>query len=177
VRKLLRIVQERIPKRFGFDRIGDIQVLCPMNRNGLGARSLNIEPSEGAEPARGGPHRTLRLDLLPGRQGHAGRERLRQGRLQRRSRRRIAYRTSRKASSSPSSMAGKSRSALANLISWFSLTPRRSTKAKARIPRRRDPAQHSALPNAAAEPGLHGSNAWETPRGAGRAEEGSRDRR
>jgi exodeoxyribonuclease V alpha subunit len=43
VRKLLAIVQERIPKRFGFDPIRDVQVLCPMNRGGLGARSLNIE--------------------------------------------------------------------------------------------------------------------------------------
>jgi exodeoxyribonuclease V alpha subunit len=43
VRKVLAIVQERIPKRFGFDPIRDIQVLCPMNRGGLGARSLNIE--------------------------------------------------------------------------------------------------------------------------------------
>jgi len=43
VRKLLAIVRQRIPKRFGFDPIRDIQVLCPMNRGGLGARSLNIE--------------------------------------------------------------------------------------------------------------------------------------
>jgi exodeoxyribonuclease V alpha subunit len=43
VRKLLAIVQERIPKRFGFHPARDIQVLCPMNRGGLGARSLNIE--------------------------------------------------------------------------------------------------------------------------------------
>ena len=50
VRKLLRIVQERIPKRFGFDRIGDIQVLCPMNRGGLGARSLNIELQKELNP-------------------------------------------------------------------------------------------------------------------------------
>jgi hypothetical protein len=40
VRKMLAIVRERIPKRFGFDPIRDIQVLCPMNRGGLGARSL-----------------------------------------------------------------------------------------------------------------------------------------
>ena len=32
----------RIPKRFGFDPVRDIQVLCPMNRGGAGARSLNI---------------------------------------------------------------------------------------------------------------------------------------
>jgi exodeoxyribonuclease V alpha subunit len=36
-------VQDRIPKRFGLDPLRDIQVLCPMNRGGLGARSLNIE--------------------------------------------------------------------------------------------------------------------------------------
>src|SRR5947209_683510 len=43
VRKVLAIVRERIPKRFGLDPVRDIQVLCPMNRGGLGARSLNIE--------------------------------------------------------------------------------------------------------------------------------------
>ena len=43
VRKLLMIVHDRIPKRFGLDPIRDIQVLCPMNRGDLGARSLNIE--------------------------------------------------------------------------------------------------------------------------------------
>ncbi len=42
VRKLLAIVGERIPKRFGLGPVRDIQVLCPMNRGGLGARSLNI---------------------------------------------------------------------------------------------------------------------------------------
>jgi exodeoxyribonuclease V alpha subunit len=43
VAKLLAVVCERIPKRFGLDPIRDVQVLCPMNRGGLGARSLNIE--------------------------------------------------------------------------------------------------------------------------------------
>jgi exodeoxyribonuclease V alpha subunit len=37
------VVQERIPRRFGLDPVRDVQVLCPMNRGGLGARSLNIE--------------------------------------------------------------------------------------------------------------------------------------
>jgi len=50
VRKLLAIVQERIPKRFGFDPIRDVQVLCPMNRGGLGARSLNIELQKELNP-------------------------------------------------------------------------------------------------------------------------------
>ncbi len=39
--ELLNVVTDRIPKRFGFDPIFDIQVLTPMNRNQLGARALN----------------------------------------------------------------------------------------------------------------------------------------
>jgi exodeoxyribonuclease V alpha subunit len=50
VRKLLAIVRDRIPKRFGLDPIRDIQVLCPMNRGGLGARSLNIELQNALNP-------------------------------------------------------------------------------------------------------------------------------
>jgi exodeoxyribonuclease V alpha subunit len=42
VRKLLAIVRERIPARFGLDPVRDVQVLCPMNRGGLGARALNL---------------------------------------------------------------------------------------------------------------------------------------
>ena len=39
--KLLRVVTERIPQRFGLHPIRDIQVLTPMNRGSLGARALN----------------------------------------------------------------------------------------------------------------------------------------
>jgi exodeoxyribonuclease V alpha subunit len=41
--KLMQVVTQRIPQRFGFHPVNDIQVLTPMNRGGLGARSLNIE--------------------------------------------------------------------------------------------------------------------------------------
>jgi exodeoxyribonuclease V alpha subunit len=34
-------VSERIPQRFGLDPVRDVQVLCPMNRGGLGAQALN----------------------------------------------------------------------------------------------------------------------------------------
>jgi exodeoxyribonuclease V alpha subunit len=37
VAKIVKIVRGRIPARFGLDPIRDIQVLCPMNRGGLGA--------------------------------------------------------------------------------------------------------------------------------------------
>lgn len=43
VRLILKVVGERIPARFGFDPVGDVQVLCPMARGGCGSRSLNIE--------------------------------------------------------------------------------------------------------------------------------------
>jgi exodeoxyribonuclease V alpha subunit len=41
-RKLRTVVSNRIPKAFGLDPIRDVQVLCPMNRGGAGARALNI---------------------------------------------------------------------------------------------------------------------------------------
>jgi exodeoxyribonuclease V alpha subunit len=44
-------VKTRIPRRFGLDPIRDIQVLCPMNRGGVGARSLNIELQAALNPA------------------------------------------------------------------------------------------------------------------------------
>jgi exodeoxyribonuclease V alpha subunit len=50
VRKLLAVVRDRIPARFGLDPVRDVQVLCPMNRGGLGARSLNIELQRALNP-------------------------------------------------------------------------------------------------------------------------------
>jgi exodeoxyribonuclease V alpha subunit len=41
--KLLQVVTERIPARFGLDPIRDVQVLTPMNRGELGARTLNLD--------------------------------------------------------------------------------------------------------------------------------------
>jgi len=43
VRKLLAVVRDRVPARFGLDPVRDVQVLCPMNRGSLGARALNGE--------------------------------------------------------------------------------------------------------------------------------------
>jgi hypothetical protein len=54
ITRLIDLVKERIPRRFGLDPIRDIQVLCPMNRGGPGARSLNIELQRALNP-RGEP--------------------------------------------------------------------------------------------------------------------------
>ena len=43
VSKIISLVRDRIPNAFGLDPVSDIQVLCPMSRGGLGARSLNVE--------------------------------------------------------------------------------------------------------------------------------------
>ncbi len=48
---IVELVKTRIPQRFGFDPVKDIQVLCPMNRGGVGARSLNIELQAALNPA------------------------------------------------------------------------------------------------------------------------------
>ena len=51
VPRIIELVKTRIPQRFGLDPIRDIQVLCPMNRGGVGARSLNIELQAALTPA------------------------------------------------------------------------------------------------------------------------------
>ena len=51
VPRIVELVKTRIPSRFGLDSIRDIQVLCPMNRGGVGARSLNIELQATLNPA------------------------------------------------------------------------------------------------------------------------------
>jgi len=53
--KVMQVITERIPGRFGLHPVRDIQVLTPMNRGGLGVRSLNAELqlrlNSGAEPS------------------------------------------------------------------------------------------------------------------------------
>ena len=41
--RLLQVVTERIPRRFGFDPMTELQVLTPGRRGGLGATALNAE--------------------------------------------------------------------------------------------------------------------------------------
>src|SRR5437588_543030 len=51
VPRIIELVKTRIPLRFGVDPVRDVQVLCPMNRGGVGARSLNIELQAALNPA------------------------------------------------------------------------------------------------------------------------------
>ena len=50
VTKIIEIVKNRLPNRFSFDPIQDIQVLCPMNSGGIGARSLNVDLQKALNP-------------------------------------------------------------------------------------------------------------------------------
>ncbi len=52
VPRIIELVKARMPRRFGLDPIRDMQVLCPMNRGGVGARSPNIELQAALNPAR-----------------------------------------------------------------------------------------------------------------------------
>jgi exodeoxyribonuclease V alpha subunit len=51
VMRIIELVKTRMPKRFGFDPVREIQVLCPMNRGGVGARSLNLELQAALNPS------------------------------------------------------------------------------------------------------------------------------
>jgi len=51
VARIVELVMKRIPARFQMDAIRDVQVLCPMNRGGVGARSLNVSLQAALNPA------------------------------------------------------------------------------------------------------------------------------
>jgi exodeoxyribonuclease V alpha subunit len=53
--RLITMVRDRIPARFGLDPFRDVQLLTPMNRSELGARHLNARLQEVLNPARAGP--------------------------------------------------------------------------------------------------------------------------
>jgi exodeoxyribonuclease V alpha subunit len=55
--RVLSLVRDRIPRRFGFDATRDIQVLSPMNRGAAGAKALNL-----ALQAALNPHGAPRLE-------------------------------------------------------------------------------------------------------------------
>jgi exodeoxyribonuclease V alpha subunit len=50
VSRTIDLVAKHIPRKFGFDPVREVQVLCPMNRGGVGARSLNIELQAALNP-------------------------------------------------------------------------------------------------------------------------------
>jgi exodeoxyribonuclease V alpha subunit len=53
--RIITVVRDRIPARFGLDPFRDVQVLAPMNVSELGTRNLNARLQEVLNPPRGGP--------------------------------------------------------------------------------------------------------------------------
>ena len=51
--RIVQLVSDRIPQRFGLHPVRDIQVLCPMNRGLTGARALNLELQKVLNPGPG----------------------------------------------------------------------------------------------------------------------------
>src|SRR4030095_5090976 len=51
VARIIELVEAPTPKRLRLAPIRDIQILCPMNRGGVGARSLNIKLQAALNPA------------------------------------------------------------------------------------------------------------------------------
>jgi exodeoxyribonuclease V alpha subunit len=58
---IITLVKERIPKRFGFDPLDDIQVLTPMHRGIVGGMNLNVELQKALNPGEEGLARMGRL--------------------------------------------------------------------------------------------------------------------
>ncbi len=62
---ILELCKNRIPQRFGFDPVDDIQVLTPMHRGSVGATNLNQQLQAALNPGEGGVtrgERTYRIN-------------------------------------------------------------------------------------------------------------------
>ena len=61
--RILTMVRQRIPQRFGFDPFRDVQVLTPMNRTELGSQALNLRLQQALNPPRGGGDRSRSREI------------------------------------------------------------------------------------------------------------------
>jgi exodeoxyribonuclease V alpha subunit len=55
IERIITLLRDRIPARFGLDSVRDVQVLTPMNRSELGSRALNERLQAVLNPAKVGP--------------------------------------------------------------------------------------------------------------------------
>ncbi len=59
--KIIELISNRIPRGFAMDPMRDVQILTPMNRGGLGTRSLNIELQNVLNPEKPGQPKVQRF--------------------------------------------------------------------------------------------------------------------
>lgn len=50
ISRIIHLIRDRVPRKFQFDPINHIQVLAPMQRGGVGVKSLNIELQKALNP-------------------------------------------------------------------------------------------------------------------------------
>ena len=131
VPRIIELVKTRISRRFGLDPIRHIQVLCPMNRGGVGARTLNIELQAALIRRPSARSRDLAGPLRPATRSCRSRTT-----MTRRSTTATLdlWRTLslRKANSQSASTGARSPMALASSMPWCRHTPQASTRARAR---------------------------------------------
>jgi exodeoxyribonuclease V alpha subunit len=60
-RRIVQLVKDRVPQRFGLHPTRDVQVLCPMNRGATGARALNLALQAALNPQQSGAARVERF--------------------------------------------------------------------------------------------------------------------
>jgi exodeoxyribonuclease V alpha subunit len=60
-RRIVQVVKQRVPDRFGLHPVRDVQVLCPMNRGATGARALNLALQAALNPPQAGAPRVDRF--------------------------------------------------------------------------------------------------------------------
>ncbi len=65
-RRIVQLVKDRVPQRFGLHPTRDVQVLCPMNRGNSGARALNLALQTALNPAQSGAPRVERFGWIFG---------------------------------------------------------------------------------------------------------------
>ena len=174
VAKIIEMIKERMPRRFGLDPMKDIQVLCPMNRGVLGARNLNIElqrvlnPNPPAKVERFG-WRFSPGDRVMETQNDYDRE-VFNGDLG------TVVRIDDEEGALIASFDGREVSypfgELDTLVPAYATTIHKSQGL--RVSRRGHPGRDAALHDAGPEPDLHGRDAGQAARRAGRAEEGGR---
>ena len=174
---LLQVVSERIPQRFGLDPVRDVQVLCPMNRGGLGAQALNqslqrlLNPHGAPAIERYGQRfavgdKVMQIEndydkeVYNGDLGVVRAIAVEEETMTRRVRRPPGHvRLRRPRSPRPG------------------LRDDRAQGAGIGVPRGGHPGDDAALSDAAAAPALHGRHAGQAPRRAGRADQGARPSR
>ena len=132
VPRIVELVKTRIPARFGLDPDPRHPGAVPDEPRRPRRALAEHRTAGGPEPRRRAQGRALRLDLRARRQGHADRERLRQGGLQRRHRLHRRCRPRGRRADGRASTAARSPTASASWTRWCWPTPPRSTRARAR---------------------------------------------